>query len=254
MFDTPRATCRSTSTSRSVSPSTTDAVARSSRRANSSINRRVTDGANREPGSHSRRRTDGGTDHCDDHRGIFARDHRCYAKGRSGALHPQRVRRLEDVQINRSVETPPPRPPCSPTSATSRPPTSGTRARCAPRVSGTGASARRTTTLEVHRPRDRADLRGHRAPARQPFALRGENKTVVAHDTMDIEPAGTGTRVTYTADFEFRASRYVAPLLAPALRSSATRPRRGCASHLRDSETGPVQGSSRRHGHGTDGR
>jgi carbon monoxide dehydrogenase subunit G len=51
------------------------------------------------------------------------------------------------------------------------------------------------------------------------FALRGENKTVVAHDTMEIEPHGTGSRVTYTADFAFSGvARVVAPLLAPALK------------------------------------
>ena len=51
------------------------------------------------------------------------------------------------------------------------------------------------------------------------FALRGENKTVVAHDTMEIEPNGTGSRVTYTADFAFSGvAKVVAPLLAPALK------------------------------------
>ena len=51
------------------------------------------------------------------------------------------------------------------------------------------------------------------------FALRGENKTVVAHDTMEIEPHGTGSRVTYTADFAFSGvAKVVAPLLAPALK------------------------------------
>ena len=50
------------------------------------------------------------------------------------------------------------------------------------------------------------------------FALRGENKTVVAHDTMEIVPQGTGSRVTYTADFAFSGvARIVAPLLMPAL-------------------------------------
>jgi carbon monoxide dehydrogenase subunit G len=51
------------------------------------------------------------------------------------------------------------------------------------------------------------------------FALRGENKSVVAHDTMSIAPNGGGTRVTYTAEFDFRGlARFVAPLLAPALK------------------------------------
>ena len=51
------------------------------------------------------------------------------------------------------------------------------------------------------------------------FALRGENKTVVAHDTMEIAKHGSGTRVSYTAEFEFQGvAKYVAPLLSPALK------------------------------------
>ena len=51
------------------------------------------------------------------------------------------------------------------------------------------------------------------------FALRGENKSVVAHDTMEIVPVGPGSRVTYTADFQFKGiGRFLAPLLAPALK------------------------------------
>jgi carbon monoxide dehydrogenase subunit G len=51
------------------------------------------------------------------------------------------------------------------------------------------------------------------------FALRGENSSVVANDTMEITPLGEGSRVTYTADFEFKGfGRLVAPLLKPALK------------------------------------
>jgi uncharacterized protein YndB with AHSA1/START domain len=74
------------------------------------------------------------------------------------------------------------------------------------------------------------------------FALRGENATLVAHDTMtfvrtapaagtpvDEAPAGAtstggasaggGTTVTYRADFQFKGvARFVAPLLAPAFK------------------------------------
>ena len=57
------------------------------------------------------------------------------------------------------------------------------------------------------------------APARLVFALRGENSSVVAHDTMEIAPLGEGSTVTYTADFEFKGfGRFVAPLLRPALK------------------------------------
>ena len=51
----------------------------------------------------------------------------------------------------------------------------------------------------------------------QRIALRGENETVVAHDTMTFRPVGTGTEVTYTADFTFKGiARLIAPFLRPA--------------------------------------
>ena len=56
----------------------------------------------------------------------------------------------------------------------------------------------------------------------QRIALRGENKTVIAHDTMTFqEVAGdnaiTRTKVTYTADFTFKGlARLFAPFLKPA--------------------------------------
>ena len=53
----------------------------------------------------------------------------------------------------------------------------------------------------------------------QHVRLRGENKTVTAVDTMTFRPTatGTGTQVTYTADFTFKGlSRLIAPLLKRA--------------------------------------
>jgi carbon monoxide dehydrogenase subunit G len=51
------------------------------------------------------------------------------------------------------------------------------------------------------------------------FALHGENSSVIAQDTMEIEPDGFASRVTYTADFQFKGlSRFIAPLLSPALK------------------------------------
>jgi len=48
--------------------------------------------------------------------------------------------------------------------------------------------------------------------------LRGENKTVISVDTMTFRATGTGTEVTYSAEFTFKgAARYVAPLFRPAL-------------------------------------
>lgn len=50
------------------------------------------------------------------------------------------------------------------------------------------------------------------------IVLRGENKTVVAHDTMTFVPtAAGGTSVRYVAEFNLKGmTKIVAPLLAPA--------------------------------------
>jgi uncharacterized protein YndB with AHSA1/START domain len=50
------------------------------------------------------------------------------------------------------------------------------------------------------------------------IVLRGENKTVVAHDTMTFVPtANGGTSVRYVAEFDLKGmTKIVAPLLAPA--------------------------------------
>ncbi len=64
-------------------------------------------------------------------------------------------------------------------------------------------------------------------------ALRGVNKTVLAHDQMDIAPDGAGTRVTYTADFTFRgAARLLAPFLGPALKGLGDHAEEGLAEAL----------------------
>jgi uncharacterized protein YndB with AHSA1/START domain len=50
------------------------------------------------------------------------------------------------------------------------------------------------------------------------IVLRGENKTVVAHDTMTFVSTATGgTSVRYVAEFDLKGmTKIVAPLLAPA--------------------------------------
>ena len=51
----------------------------------------------------------------------------------------------------------------------------------------------------------------------QLIRLRGENKTVIAVDTLTFRPVASGTEVTYAAEFTFKGlSRIVAPLLKPA--------------------------------------
>jgi carbon monoxide dehydrogenase subunit G len=88
------------------------------------------------------------------------------------------------------------------------------------RVSGDGdvGTRYRNTSRFMGRETELEYLVTDRVPG-QRFALRGENATVVATDTMTFAPQGQGTQVTYHADFEFKGvARFVAPLLAPALR------------------------------------
>ena len=57
----------------------------------------------------------------------------------------------------------------------------------------------------------------------QRIQLRGENKTVIAVDTMTFRSVDAGTEVTYTAEFTFKGlSRLLAPLLRPALERLGT--------------------------------
>ena len=52
--------------------------------------------------------------------------------------------------------------------------------------------------------------------------LRGENKTVVATDTMRLRPLGAGTEVTYQVEFAFQGlARYLEPLLRLPLKKLA---------------------------------
>jgi uncharacterized protein YndB with AHSA1/START domain len=70
------------------------------------------------------------------------------------------------------------------------------------------------------------------------IALRGENKTVIAHDTMTFQETGDGvgatyTEVTYTADFTFKGiSRLVAPLMKPAFTRLGNEAEAGMAEAL----------------------
>ncbi len=51
------------------------------------------------------------------------------------------------------------------------------------------------------------------------IALRGENKTVVAHDTITLSGDEQSTEVRYAAEFEFRGvAKYLEPLLTLPLK------------------------------------
>jgi uncharacterized protein YndB with AHSA1/START domain len=50
------------------------------------------------------------------------------------------------------------------------------------------------------------------------IAWTGENTSVISDDKITLTPSGTGTEVTYVAEFTFKGrARYVGPLLKPAL-------------------------------------
>ena len=56
-----------------------------------------------------------------------------------------------------------------------------------------------------------------RAP--RTITLRGENRTIVATDTITVEPDGTGSRATYRAAFELRGVwKALQPFFRPAFR------------------------------------
>jgi carbon monoxide dehydrogenase subunit G len=63
--------------------------------------------------------------------------------------------------------------------------------------------------------------------------LRGENKTVIAIDTMTFRSTDAGTEVTYTAQFTFKGpARLLAPMLRPALERLGTRAQTGMRTAL----------------------
>ncbi len=68
----------------------------------------------------------------------------------------------------------------------------------------------------------------------QRFALRGENKTLIARDTMEFsETASGGSRVIYTADFEFKGlAKLVEPFLGGAFKNLGDEAERGMREHL----------------------
>jgi Polyketide cyclase / dehydrase and lipid transport len=89
------------------------------------------------------------------------------------------------------------------------------------RESGTGGpgTVYRNTSRFLGRTTElRYVVTDHRAP--REVALRGENRTVVAHDTITLTEAGPGrVEITYRARFTFKGwTRLLGPLTAPAFR------------------------------------
>ncbi|MDI3213022.1 SRPBCC family protein [Arthrobacter sp. AL12] len=54
------------------------------------------------------------------------------------------------------------------------------------------------------------------------ITLRGENKSVISVDTIQVSPSGTGSKVDYTAEFQLKGLLKVAePFVRPAFNSLA---------------------------------
>lgn len=50
------------------------------------------------------------------------------------------------------------------------------------------------------------------------FVVVGRNKSTTSHDTITVRPDGTGSEVTYRADFEFSGpARFLGPIMTPLL-------------------------------------
>lgn len=65
------------------------------------------------------------------------------------------------------------------------------------------------------------------------ISLRGENKTVVATDTMTFQQRGDDTEVTYTAEFTFKGlAKLIAPFLGPAFFRLGNEAEKGMAEAL----------------------
>ena len=81
-----------------------------------------------------------------------------------------------------------------------------------------------------HRYHAEADFRGKRQTliyevvelAGTRIKLRGENKSVISVDTIDVKPSGPGSEVRYTAEFELKGwLKFAEPFVKPAFQSLA---------------------------------
>lgn len=81
-----------------------------------------------------------------------------------------------------------------------------------------------------HRYHAEADFRGKRQTliyevvemAGTRIKLRGENKTVISVDTIDVKPSGAGSEVRCTAEFQLKGwLKFAEPFVKPAFQSLA---------------------------------
>ncbi|MGO4229391.1 SRPBCC family protein [Arthrobacter sp. YAF34] len=81
-----------------------------------------------------------------------------------------------------------------------------------------------------HRYHAEADFRGKRQTliyevvelAGNVIKLRGENKSVISVDTIDVKPSGQGSEVRYTAEFQLKGwLKFAEPFVKPAFQSLA---------------------------------
>ncbi|MGZ4553884.1 MAG: SRPBCC family protein [Mycobacteriaceae bacterium] len=103
------------------------------------------------------------------------------------------------------------------------------------RIAGDGGVGTEYANISTFAGREtQLDYVVHELIPNQRIALRGENKTVIARDTMTFRTTGSDTEVTYTAGFTFKGiARLIAPLLRPAFTRLGNEAQTGMAAALR---------------------
>ncbi|MGZ4518474.1 MAG: SRPBCC family protein [Mycobacteriaceae bacterium] len=103
------------------------------------------------------------------------------------------------------------------------------------RIAGDGGVGTEYANISTFAGREtQLDYVVHELIPNQRIALRGENKTVIARDTMTFRAKGSDTEVTYTADFTFKGiARLIAPLLRPAFTRLGNEAQTGMVAALR---------------------
>ncbi len=75
-------------------------------------------------------------------------------------------------------------------------------------------------------------------PGGKSIRLRGENSSLIAHDTITVRPDSDGSQVTYQIEFAFQGLlRWAEPLLRLAVGNLMDNGAQGCAANSRKSES-----------------
>ena len=96
---------------------------------------------------------------------------------------------------------------------------------------GVGTTYRNTTSFAGRETQLTYEVIEYDAP--NLIRLRGENKAVVAVDTITVEKSGSGSYVVYEADFQFKGAwKLAAPFLRPAFKKLGDEAEEGLQKYL----------------------